>query len=181
MTRRTLTTIAAAGLIALGGVAIGAGPASAAASCPSGQHWNAMGAGAGFCSPNASGGGTGGSITVNLGGKTPPAPKAPATPRTGPTKSTTTILTKPPVYAPAPVPVTAKAKVGSVLKAGKQSWPKGMKLTYRWLRNGAPISGATSATYKVRSADKGKNVNVRITATRPGFRGYVLVPAYRIR
>ncbi|SDL53252.1 hypothetical protein [Arthrobacter sp. ok362] len=171
MPRKTLTAVAA-GLIALGGLAVGADPASATASCPSGQAWNAMGVGSGFCAPVFSGGGTGGNTGSSLGGKTPPAPKAPVFTRPkAPTKSTTTIVTGPRVYVP--IPVSATAKVGSVLKAGKQSWPKGMKVSYRWLRNGSPISGATSSSYKVKRADKGMRVNVRVTGTRPGYTGWL--------
>lgn len=39
--------------------------------------------------------------------------------------------------------------------------------TYRWLRNGRPISGATSKTYKLRSADVGKYISVRVGAVAP--------------
>jgi len=45
-----------------------------AATCPAGQHWNAMGAGSGFCAPDDSGGGTGGSGTFDGGGSTPVTP-----------------------------------------------------------------------------------------------------------
>lgn len=157
MTRKTLATIATASLIALGGLAIGAGPASAA-TCPAGQHWNAMGGGSGFCSPNASGGGTGGSIVVDLGGKTPPAPKAP-------------VFTPPKTYTPpkyTPLAPTTGTRVGIVLKADQSGWAKGTVLKYRWTRNGVTISAATSATYKVRSTDKHKSIAVVVTGTKSG-------------
>jgi hypothetical protein len=38
-------------------------------------------------------------------------------------------------------------------------------LTYAWLRNGAVIAGATSPTYTLTSADLGRSVACRITAT----------------
>lgn len=154
MTRKTLTAITS-GLIALGGLAVGAGPASAA-TCPAGYHWNAAAAGVGYCSPNPSGGGHGGSVSVDLGGQTPPAPKPPKAP----------VFTPP---APHNAPVYLRlTKVGAVLKADQSGWAKGTVLKYRWTRNRVPISGATSATYKVRSADKGKTVTVRVTGTKSG-------------
>jgi hypothetical protein len=152
MPRKTLTTIAAAGLLALGGVAVGAGPANAA-TCPAGQHWNAMGGGAGFCSPDGSGGGTGGNGTYTGDGRPQPAPKAP-------------VLVQPKIPTAPVYPTLTKA--GAVLKADQSGWAKGTVLKYRWTRNGVTISGATSATYKVRSADKGKTVTVVVTGKKSG-------------
>jgi len=130
---------AAVALICLAGV----GPAQAG-SCRVGYHWNALAAGAGFCAPNPSGGGTGGPGTVagsDLGGGGTPKPaQDPPAPVCTPPRA--------PVYAPIPGHVstkpapTAKAKVGSVLKADKPGWAKGTTLKYRWLRNGVPIPGA---------------------------------------
>lgn len=90
-----LATVPVAGVIALSGAGV-----ASAAPCPVGQHWNEMGGGSGFCSPDASGGGTGGSITTDLGGTNAPAPQAPAMPAPP--------AYKPPVYAPAPVQQPAK-------------------------------------------------------------------------
>ena len=107
MPRRTMTTIAAAGLIALGALA-GAGSASAA-SCPAGQHWNDMGGGAGFCSPDASGGGTGGDAEVDLGGSATPAPEAPPVPVV-PAYTAPAVAPVPTAPVPAPVqPVVPQA------------------------------------------------------------------------
>jgi hypothetical protein len=75
---KLLATAQAAGLLSILALTLGsAGAATAAGTCPAGQHWNEMGGGVGFCSPDASGGGTGGSVEVNLGGTTPPPPAAP--------------------------------------------------------------------------------------------------------
>lgn len=87
-----LATLPVAGVIALTGAGI-----ASAATCPAGQHWNEMGGGSGFCSPDASGGGTGGNGSVDLGGTNTPAPQAPVFNQPAPYK--------PPVYGPAPVPV----------------------------------------------------------------------------
>lgn len=97
MPRRTITTIAAVGLIALGAMA-GAGPASAA-TCPAGQHWNDMGGAAGFCSPDATGGGD---------GSTTPAPEAPTIPAT-PVYTPPAAAPLPTAPLPAPVPVQPDA------------------------------------------------------------------------
>lgn len=75
-----------------GSMLMGSGAANAS-TCPAGQHWNEMGGGSGFCSPDASGGGTGGNGSVDLGGGTSTsAPVAPIF--TNPNPYT------PPVYAP---------------------------------------------------------------------------------
>jgi hypothetical protein len=42
-------------------------------------------------------------------------------------------------------------------------------VAYRWMRNGAAISGATHATYKLTASDWGKNVKVQVTSTLPGY------------
>ena len=41
--------------------------------------------------------------------------------------------------------------------------------TYRWLRNGVSISGATGSTYLLRSADVGKRISLKVTGSRTGF------------
>lgn len=60
-------------------------------------------------------------------------------------------------------------KVGKTLTADAGTWDTGVKVTYQWLRNGASISGATKSTYKLTSADNGKNITVAITGTKLGF------------
>lgn len=87
-----LATIPVAGMIALTGAGI-----ASAATCPAGQHWNEMGGGSGFCSPDASGGGTGGNGTFIGNGTNTPAPQAPVFNQPAPYK--------PPVYGSAPAPV----------------------------------------------------------------------------
>jgi len=42
-------------------------------------------------------------------------------------------------------------------------------LDVQWLRDGAPIAGATSATYAVTEADLGARIVARVTFTRPGY------------
>lgn len=86
-----LATLPVAGVIAL----TGAGVASAA-TCPAGFHWNDMGNGAGWCAQDASGGGTGGSITYTDKPVAQPVPQAPVMPQPP--------AYDPPVYAPLPPP-----------------------------------------------------------------------------
>jgi len=71
--------------------------------------------------------------------------------------------------------------VGSTLKADKVSgWAKGTTLKYRWLRNGIPISGAWHSTYKVRTADRGRTVSVRVTGTIGGSKTSMIVSPHKI-
>ena len=44
-----------------------------------------------------------------------------------------------------------------------------MTLTYQWLRDWQPISGATKATYTIRSADAGTRLGVRVTGRKKGY------------
>ncbi len=77
----------------------------------------------------------------------------------------------------APLPITSSVaptvsgtrKVGSKLTATPGTWsPADVAVAYQWLRNGAAISGARSATYTAVSADLGKTLSVRVNATKSG-------------
>lgn len=58
--------------------------------------------------------------------------------------------------------ISGTLKVGKTLTASpRTSAPTGTR-TYRWLRNGVAISGATKSTYQLATADKGKKVSVRV-------------------
>ncbi|HEY3410223.1 MAG TPA: peptidoglycan-binding protein, partial [Propionicimonas sp.] len=66
--------------------------------------------------------------------------------------------------------ITGTAKVGKTVKANPGTWGPGtVKLSYRWYRGSKAISGATKSSYKLKSADRGHTVSVRITGTRTGF------------
>jgi hypothetical protein len=71
----------------------------------------------------------------------------------------------------APVPtITGTTKVGSTLTAVPGTWgPAPVTLAYQWYRSGVAITGATSATYALASADLGKTMTVRVTGTKSGF------------
>jgi hypothetical protein len=164
--RRASATLAAVTAAALIGLA-GAGPAQAT-TCSAGTYYKETGY-TGYCAANPPGdfgplwSGPGWAI---FSPQHPPV-YAPA----------------PPGYVPpkAPKPVPASTRVGSTLKADKSGWAKGTVLKYRWLRNGVPISGATSATYKVRTADKGKKVTVRVTGTKAGRTTSKVGRTYNVR
>jgi sarcosine oxidase gamma subunit len=73
--------------------------------------------------------------------------------------------------------ITGKALVGDALACSNGSWTgegmlsvqSGWPLTtpfgYQWLRDGSAISGATSASYLVQSADEGHGLACEVTAT----------------
>jgi len=60
-------------------------------------------------------------------------------------------------------------KVGRTLKVKAGTWDPGVKLTYRWYRGGKPIAGATKKSYKVKKADAGKRLRVKVTARKSGY------------
>ena len=69
---------------------------------------------------------------------------------------------------PTPV-VTGSTRVGRTLAAAAGTWDAGVALGYQWLRDGAPIAGATSTTYAVLAGDLARRMSVVVTGTRPGF------------
>ena len=71
--------------------------------------------------------------------------------------ATNTLLATPPA-------VTGSTETGSPTAA----------FTYKWLRNGVAITGATASTYKLVAADTGKNISVRVTASLAGYTTAVL-------
>ena len=74
---------------------------------------------------------------------------------------------------PAPttgVTVTGAPIVNETLTAVPGTWsPKPSVFLYTWLRNGAPIAGATTATYKVSAADAEAHLSVRIAPSYAPF------------
>jgi hypothetical protein len=68
------------------------------------------------------------------------------------------------------VTVTGSSLVGSTLRGKPGTWnTSGVTYSYRWLRDGQAISGATSATYKSATADVGHQLSLRVTATKTGW------------
>ncbi|MDR1152269.1 MAG: glycoside hydrolase family 3 C-terminal domain-containing protein [Bifidobacteriaceae bacterium] len=59
--------------------------------------------------------------------------------------------------------------VGKTLKVTKGTWTTGAKFTYRWYANGKAIKGATKASLKLKAAQKGKKITVRVTGKLSGY------------
>lgn len=70
-----------------------------------------------------------------------------------------------------PVPtITGTATVGRTLTAVAGTWtPAPVTLSYRWLRGGVAIPGATAASYQLAAADRGTRIAVQVTGTRVGY------------
>ncbi len=66
---------------------------------------------------------------------------------------------------------TGTVQIGKSLRVKPGDWgTTKIRYSYQWLRNGKPISGATKARYKLKRADAGKRISVRITGTKSGYR-----------
>lgn len=65
--------------------------------------------------------------------------------------------------------IRGTAVVGSRLTARPNSWTRGTRFSYRWLRDGVAIRGATRSSYRLTSADAGKQITVRVTGRRSGY------------
>ncbi len=70
------------------------------------------------------------------------------------------------------VNVTGTAKTGNTLTAKAVSSPAD-NFNYQWLRDGEPISGATSETYVLTSSDVGKKVRCKATDKDGKYPGYI--------
>lgn len=72
----------------------------------------------------------------------------------------------PPINTVAPV-ISGTFEVGEVVSCTTGSWIGLPPITYsyQWLRNGTPISGATSSTYTIVLADDTEQLSCEVTAT----------------
>ena len=60
--------------------------------------------------------------------------------------------------------------IGKTLTAKPGTWgPSGTTLSYQWYRGGKAIAGATGTTYKVRTADAGRTLKVKVTGRKAGY------------
>lgn len=74
------------------------------------------------------------------------------------------------VLTSAKVSISGTAKVGKKLRARTGSWgPSPVTSKYKWYRNGRAISGQKKSTYKVRKADVGKRITVRVTRSKSHY------------
>ncbi|MFJ9108753.1 hypothetical protein [Streptomyces sp. NPDC102283] len=68
----------------------------------------------------------------------------------------------------APV-ISGKAKVGATLTVGRGTWtPKPSSYTYQWYANGKAISGATATKLRLKAAQRGRTITVKVTARLAG-------------
>lgn len=65
--------------------------------------------------------------------------------------------------------VSGTATTGSTMTATAGTWTSGTELSYQWLADGAPISGATASTLVLASGQSGKKIAVRVTGTKAGY------------
>ena len=66
--------------------------------------------------------------------------------------------------------ISGTVKVGNILSARVTGWgPYGVKYTYRWRLNGAPIRGATASRWRLPKAARGKRVTVTVTGRLTGY------------
>jgi Leucine-rich repeat (LRR) protein len=71
--------------------------------------------------------------------------------------------------SPAPTVDNTSPKVGDTVKASTAAWSPVAAFAYQWLRDGAPITGATSASYTTTIADAGHALSVKATGTAEGY------------
>jgi hypothetical protein len=89
--------------------------------------------------------------------------------------ATVTLPTKPPVAAK-PLTLTAPAPqiqgtptVGATLTARTGTWTSGTALSYKWLREGAAIAGATGSSYRTTAVDASKRISLVVTGFKTGY------------
>lgn len=67
-----------------------------------------------------------------------------------------------------PPVASGQVRIGQLLTADEGVWSDATSWAYQWMRDGAPIAGATSATYTVVGADVRALITCEVTATGPG-------------
>ena len=68
------------------------------------------------------------------------------------------------------VAITGAKKIGTTLALTGPTWdPADATSRYQWLRDNAPIPGATTATYALAPADFGHQVSVKVTGHKTGY------------
>jgi hypothetical protein len=66
--------------------------------------------------------------------------------------------------------ISGTGAVGNTLTANPGTWkPSPVSLSYRWYRNGEVISGETSSTYNLVTADAGKTISVRVVGSKTAY------------
>lgn len=73
--------------------------------------------------------------------------------------------------------ITGTPQVDSPLSASSGTWTPAGAVAYQWLADGAPIAGATRATYTPKPADLRKQISVQVTLTKTGYAAAVAAAA----
>jgi hypothetical protein len=98
--------------------------------------------------------------------------------RAGLPSVTKSALALPKTLNPATPTISGSGVVGTTLVAEPGTWgPPPVTLSYRWLRDGATISGAVDPTYELTSADGGTAITVEVTGSKTGHGAVTQVSA----
>lgn len=65
--------------------------------------------------------------------------------------------------------ISGTVAIGSTVKVKAGSWTSKTKLSYQWLRQGTAIKGATKSSYKITTADAGRQLSVKVTGKKKGY------------
>jgi hypothetical protein len=74
------------------------------------------------------------------------------------------VATPMPVNSAAPT-ITGNRRAGQTLTCAPGTWSNNPAFGFEWLRGGAPIAGAGASTYTLTTADSGRSVACRVTAS----------------
>ncbi|MEV7397542.1 hypothetical protein [Aeromicrobium sp. NPDC092404] len=78
--------------------------------------------------------------------------------------------------------ISGTVKVGRILSARVSGWaPYGVKYSYRWRINGAPVRYATRSTWRIPRSAKGKRITVTVTGTLTGYTSVARTSARTVR
>jgi hypothetical protein len=76
--------------------------------------------------------------------------------------------------------ISGTSTVGSTLRANPGAWgPSPVTFRYAWLRDGVAITGATSQSYTLVRADRGKQVRVKVVGSKTGYKSVAKYSASR--
>jgi hypothetical protein len=65
--------------------------------------------------------------------------------------------------------ITGVLKVGETLSASIGIWDPAASLSFQWMRDRQPISGATDSSYTLTNADARKHITVKVVGTAAGY------------
>jgi hypothetical protein len=71
--------------------------------------------------------------------------------------------------------IKGKLRVGKRLTAVPPTCRPASTVHYQWMRSGKPIANATKVKYKLKKADKGKKISVRVTFTHTAYNDKVVL------